>query len=71
MAQVRHLCFKVGVLGLFDMGNDAPLPKSEEELKLEAEEEARLAEEAAEKAKQGGIFRHVFNAIKNNRRRNQ
>ena len=38
MAQVRHLCFKVGVLGLFDMGNDEPLPKSEEELKAEAEE---------------------------------
>ena len=53
MAQVRHLCFKVGVLGLFDMGNDEPLPKSEEELKAEAEEEARLAEEAAEKAMQG------------------
>ena len=53
MAQVRHLCFKVGVLGLFDLGNDEPLPKSEEELAAEEEEQARLAEEAAEKAKQG------------------
>ena len=53
MAQVRHSCFTVSVLGLFDLGDDAPLPKSEEELAAEKIQQEKEAEEAAQKAMQG------------------
>ena len=53
MAQVRHLCFTVGVLGLFDMGNDPPMPKSEEEKAADEAAELLAKQEAVEKAMQG------------------